>query len=324
MSAPANPWPDEIDEILAGDLTAALAYLTPAGSVVLTPVAPIGLRDRGVGTVGFTTSMGFGKKVARMRADPRVALVYHAREHASASEPGFVVVQGRATVSATSEAERAELGERAARYLGPMKRGRFWDRWLAAYYVDRVLVTIAVERILWWRDDAATGSPEVLGAPLGTPAPAMAPPSGGTASRVDAARVARRLRPVHRLVGWRGVDGFPVVVPMGEPRFVAGELALTTAAALRPAGPVRSGVLAHEYRPQLVGLREQHALGWLEPTSTGFRFAPHTTGGFVAPANKTLLLLANGFLARRGLRHAEAAAEAVSAPAPLEAHRSAP
>ena len=35
-------------------------------------------------------------------------------------------------------------------------------------------------------------------------------------------------------------------------------------------------------------------------------YAPHTESGFRAPANKTLLLRANGFMARRGLRRAKA------------------
>ena len=39
-------WTDGVDEVLGGDLTAALAYVTPARGVVLAAVAPIGLRDR--------------------------------------------------------------------------------------------------------------------------------------------------------------------------------------------------------------------------------------------------------------------------------------
>ena len=33
-------WPDAIDEVIGGDLTAALAYVTPAGGAVATAVAP--------------------------------------------------------------------------------------------------------------------------------------------------------------------------------------------------------------------------------------------------------------------------------------------
>jgi len=90
-------WSDADDKIIGGDLTAGLAYVTPAGGAVLTPVAPIGLRDREAGTVGFTTSLGFGRKLDRIKADPRVALAYHAREHGFARESRFVLVQGTAT-----------------------------------------------------------------------------------------------------------------------------------------------------------------------------------------------------------------------------------
>src|SRR5207248_8450212 len=96
----AAAWPDDVDRIIDGDLTAALAYVTPAGGAVVTAVAPIGLRDRDAGTVGFTTSLGFGRKLDRIKQNPRVALAYHAREHGFASEPHFVLVQGTATYDA--------------------------------------------------------------------------------------------------------------------------------------------------------------------------------------------------------------------------------
>jgi hypothetical protein len=31
-------WPDEVDEVIRGDLTAAAAYVTPAGGAVVTGV----------------------------------------------------------------------------------------------------------------------------------------------------------------------------------------------------------------------------------------------------------------------------------------------
>ena len=139
-------WPDEVDEVLAGDLTAALAYVTPAGGAVVTAVAPIGLRDREAGTVTFTTSLGLGKKLERIERDPRVALAYHAREHGFATSAQYVLVQGMATAKLparprlprdTSSARQAE------RFMGPPKEGRlFWDRWLQEYYADRVPVTV--------------------------------------------------------------------------------------------------------------------------------------------------------------------------------------
>jgi hypothetical protein len=48
----------------------------------------------------------------------------------------------------------------------------------------------------------------------------------------------------------------------------------------------------------------QHT-GWLEVAEHGAAtYAPHTETGYQAPANKTLLLLLNGLLAKRGVRQA--------------------
>src|SRR2546423_11770689 len=129
MTAP--DWSDALDEVIDGDLTAAVAYTTPAGGAVVNAVAPVGLRDREAGTVSFTTSLGFGRKLERIRRDPRVALAYHAREHGFSSSPLYVLVQGRATI--VTDPDRPFLEEvlrpRVVRHLGEPKTGVFWDRW---------------------------------------------------------------------------------------------------------------------------------------------------------------------------------------------------
>ena len=45
---PSTPvhWPDQVHEIVTGDLTAAAAYITPAGGAVVTGVAPCGIARR--------------------------------------------------------------------------------------------------------------------------------------------------------------------------------------------------------------------------------------------------------------------------------------
>src|SRR3954449_4306860 len=109
-------WPDEVDQVIAGDMTAALAYVTPAGGAVVTAVAPIGLRDRAQGTVGFTTSLGFGRKLERIKAEPRVALAYHAREHGigDGANRRYVLVQGTATFDPNPDEDALEaIGERS-------------------------------------------------------------------------------------------------------------------------------------------------------------------------------------------------------------------
>src|ERR671939_179721 len=116
-------WDDAVDAILDGDLTAGIGYRTPAGGVVVQAVAPIGLRDREAGTVGFTTSFGFSKKLERIAADPRVALAFHAREHGTAPGTAFVLVQGRARV-VRDEAALERMRALAAERLGAPPRGR--------------------------------------------------------------------------------------------------------------------------------------------------------------------------------------------------------
>jgi hypothetical protein len=64
----------------------------------------------------------------------------------------------------------------------------------------------------------------------------------------------------------------------------------------------RAGLLAHRYEPKLIGLQTRQHTGWLQEDV----YAAHTEDGFRAPANKTVLLLANGFMARRGLKEAHA------------------
>src|SRR5918912_1103063 len=254
----AASWPDEVDKVIDGDLTAALAYVTPAGGTVVTAVAPIGLRDRVAGTIGFTTSLGFGRKLERIKRNPRIALAFHAREHGHASQPLYVLVQARVTEVTSPDPEfiATAIAPRAARYLGPARRGRlFWDRWLREYYLDRVLVTGAVVRVAAWPDLACRGSPAVFGEPLPQSPMAQRPPTGGTAPRVDVARAAARLaRQAHTLLGFVQADGFPAVLPVTVAGAGPQGIALEAAGGLLPPGGRRAGLLGHSYRPQLIGL----------------------------------------------------------------------
>ncbi|MFF7603242.1 hypothetical protein [Streptomyces mirabilis] len=53
-SAPLS-WPDAAGPVIRGDLTVAIAYVTPAGGAVVTSVSPLGLGNREAGRIGFTT-----------------------------------------------------------------------------------------------------------------------------------------------------------------------------------------------------------------------------------------------------------------------------
>src|SRR3954471_18891701 len=206
-------WTDEVDDILAGDLVAALAYLTSAGGAVATPVCPLGLHDRDRCTVGFTTSTGYGRKLARIAADGRVAMAFHTRTHGRTNQPGFVLVRGEASVDTTGAA-LARVVAQASLHLGPLATGWFWNRWLRVYYQDRVVVWIRVRRITVRAADGTLK--QVIGAPLTDLAPPVQrPPRNGSGPRVDARRAGLQVaQQPNRLLAYREADGYPAVVPV--------------------------------------------------------------------------------------------------------------
>lgn len=214
-----------------------------------------------------------------------------------------MLVQGKATYDASPDAD--VLAERvrpaSERFMGAAKTGRFWDRWLDAYYTDRVIVTVQVERVLVFSKPDCEGEPEVFGAAREQlAAESQDPPRGGTGPRVDVGRASKRLRKLpHVLLAYAGADGFPVIVPVSVGESTANGLPV---AGQLPPGSRRAGVLGHRYEPKLIGLEARQHTGWL---ADGV-YAPHTESGFQAPANKTVLLLANGFMAKRGLKKARA------------------
>jgi hypothetical protein len=306
-------WSDEADEVISGDITAALGYVTPAGGAVVTAVAPVGTRQRDAGVLGFTTSLGFPRKLERIIRDPRVALAYHAREHGFSASPVFVLAQGRASVDIQPSRDRLEaLVPRVELFYGQTKRGPVWDRLLREYYTERVLVDVTVERVVTWPDLSASGDPQVSGLSRPDPPDPQQAPAKGAGPRVDTRRAAGRIATLpHRVLGYRGGDGFPVLVPVELAGHDEAGLRLVAPRGLLPPGGRRAGLLTHAYRPQLAGLSTRVFTGWLEVSPDGHAvYAPHTSKGFIAPPSKNLLLVSNGLLAKAGMRRARRRGEA--------------
>jgi len=82
---------------------------------------------------------------------------------------------------------------------------------------------------------------------------------------------------------------------------------LLAAAATSALGVILAVRAPHDYNAQLIGLEARQHTGWLVSDGSRGTYAPHTVSKFKAPANKTLLLLGNGFLARRNLAKARKA-----------------
>jgi hypothetical protein len=161
---------------------------------------------------------------------------------------------------------------------------------------------VDVERVAVWPDLRCAGEPEIFGTPLPTEsAPPQSPPKKGAGPRVEVDDAQRKLAALpHGLLAYVQADGYPTVLPVKIGAPCAAGITLNAADRVLPPGGRRAGLLAHDYRPRLIGLAARQHTGWLQDGV----YAPHTESGFRAPANKTLLLLGNGYLARRGLKRA--------------------
>jgi hypothetical protein len=293
-------WSDEVDEILGGDLAAGFAYLTPAKGVVITPMAPLGLRDREAGTVTLSTSLALWKKLDRVRRNSGVAVAYHAREHGLTNRPGFVLVQGRAAFSTTPDRAWLEsITPQWEQFLGPRTTG-LAGRLLDVYYWQRVAITITVERITAYPDDAANGERQVAGAaPAAPPAPQDAP-RGGTGPRMDVARVAAHARRLpHTLLGWCGSDDLPEVVPVSVEDARADGLRLHVPPGSVPQGGRRAGLTSHWFRPRMIGQEQRIYTGWLGVDDAGALYSPHTKSGYRLPPSKALFTVGTAALTAR-------------------------
>jgi hypothetical protein len=304
-------WSAEIDEVLDGDHVLALVYVTPAKGTVLLPVSNFAVRDREAGTVSaVNTSVGVWRKLERIRANPRVALAYHTREHAAHDRPEFVLVQGEASLSPPIPDYPATISENWSRFEDWEESSRLWRRWRRIYGL-RVEIRVAVERIVVWPELGCAGRPHLLGAPPpADPPPSQAPPKKGTGPRLDhrrAARIASGLP--HALLGYVGADGYPLAVPVAIDGATDEGIVLTSAAGLIPPGARRAGLTAHWFSQGVVGQHQRKFTGWLTADAGGNRalYAPHTESSYRFPASKTLFNLVSGGATRLGLRGARRA-----------------
>ena len=303
-------WSDEIDEILGNDLAAGFAYTTPAKGVVITPMAPLGIRDRERGTVTLSSSLGLPKKLIRIRDNPEVAVVYHAREHSALDRGQYVLVQGRASFDPKPDRRWLDsIVPQWEHFLGPKHTGVI-ERWLDVYYYQRVAIVIDVERVLSWPAAECAGEPEVFGTPRPLePPPSQTAPRKGTAARESTSRLRRQAGKLpHTLLGWVGADGLPEVIPVAvtgdDPEAV--DLASAAAAQVPPGGR-RAGLTAHAFKPRMVGQEQRVHTGWLTNEDGRIRYSPHTRTGYALPASKAIFVAGAALGTRSGIRRARAA-----------------
>ena len=296
----AVQWDDEVDEILGNDLAAAFAYTTPAKGVVITPMAPLGIRDRERGMVTLSSSLGLPKKLIRIRDNPDVAIAYHAREHSRLDRGQYVLVQGLASFDPKPDRGWLEsITPEWEEFLGPKQTGLL-ERWLDVYYWQRVAIRIEVKRVLSWPSAGCAGEPQVFGEPLPElPPEPQSEPRKGTAARESTTRLTRHTnRLPHTLLGWVGADGLPEVIPVSVVAADEQGVDLASAAA---------GLTSHAFRPRMIGQEQRVHTGWLTRDGDRIRYAPHTKAGYALPPSKALVVVGSTFATRSGIRKARAA-----------------
>ena len=285
-------WPNHIIDIMSNDVCVALAYRTPAGGVVMTPVTTVGMHDPAAGTVTVTSSLGNWKKLVRMRDDDRVAIVYHARDHSGIEHPQLLVAQGRASFPDKADGNwlTPEAAARQHHFLPAHPKGRFLGWVTREYYDHRVPITIAVERII------------VDGADQPAAGPVSTPPAKGTSARVKPKKYLKRWKNAkHFLLGYVDVDGFPTAHRI-TPRIDSGDIRFRDVRL--PEGGRRAGLLAHWFEPKLVGQGSVLMTGWLEVHDGEGKFSPHTAGGYAMPPKELAYHLAGGLASKFGYRSA--------------------
>lgn len=295
---------------MRGDFTVAVATVTPARGVVITPMTNIGLGDRERGTVTVTTTLGLWRKLERIERNPRVAIAFHTRQASASERPEYVLLQGKAAFSWTPDRAWLEsIGESWERLLEPRAMGPLWDRWLHVFHWERVGVETTPERVVVWSDLRCAGAPEAHGAPLPSGPEPQRPPARGTGPRVNAKRAAARAKRFdHVLLGWVGADGLPVVVSASVGPADERGIRLELPAGLVPPGGRRAGLCAHSFSEHLVVETQRIYTGWLTAEADGgVLYAPHTEQGFRLPKPDFARRLGIGLVTRRGYRRARRA-----------------
>jgi hypothetical protein len=280
---------------------------------VMLPLTNFALHDRAAGTTALTSALAAWRKLEKIERNPRVAMAFHTRSHATTGHdrPEYVLVQGTASFSKTADRAWLEsIEDKWVEKAGPRQRGPVMGRWTRIYHWERVPIEIDIERITVWPDLRCSGEPEVFGADLPDAPPPQKPPKNGTAPRVAHDKIARKAASLDdTLLGWVGGDGFPVIAPVSvDPEVNDAGIVLGAPSGVVPSGGRRAGLTAHSFTEYVMGQDQRVHTGWLEAGDDGtLVYAPHTKAGYRMPASRLLYPLIVGAFTRVRQREARKA-----------------
>jgi hypothetical protein len=298
-------WTEQLDQIIGGDHVVMLGSVTPAGGVVLVPMSNLGTRNREAATVTVNSSIGAWKKLDRISRNPKVALVFHTRVHATSGRPEYLLAHGTAKLSEPIPDYPSTVIDYWERFEPWRDLNPLWKRWLRVFAI-RIEIEVAVDRLIAWPDLGGRGEPAVHGASL--PAelpPSQRPPGRGTGPRVSPRRAARSAsRLPHLLLGWVGADGLPMTVPVRIAGWIPEGILLDAAPGVVPPGGRRAGLTAHWFAERVIGQHQRVHTGWLDTDRGRVLYSPHTTAAYRFPSSLPLFQLVAGAGTRWRLRQA--------------------
>jgi hypothetical protein len=308
--------PQEVREAFERFVTCEYTTIDSRQQPIAWPVTPY-YRD-GAETIDVTTGVGYPKKAADARANPRVSLFFSDPTGSGIGDGRRVLVQG------TAEVDDRDLDANRERYfresaaklpetkdMHPPKFMRSMFNW----YYARLYIKVRPERVFLWRGGDHSEPPEVIDShmeevrsghseePL---EPHADPAGGGLAWDERINELGSRYETA--VLAWVAPDGFPlsIRVPI-RPEPKTKRIELGEGPAGLPLTEGRACLTAHRHGDQFTWQENFQVRGDLVRDGERWSLVPHKlVGGFELPKGRVATIRANYSKARRFHKTAKA------------------
>jgi len=282
----ATTLPAELQAVFDRFITTEYVTIDGQGQPIAWPVTPYPHDDGGT-CIDVTTGLGYPKKARDAQRNPKVALLFSEPHGSGIEDAPMVLVQGHARV------DEEDLQANHRRYLreGAVKLPKANEKMppeplhrFLRWYLDRIYVHVAPERVLVWPGGDIAAEPQVV---LGDPLPAATPGLGGQSPQSAWEPRIEQLGTTYpsAVLALVGADGFPVAVRVPVRADAdAGLVRIGVTPAGVPITPGRACVTAHAHGPEFEWQRNFQVRGELVDTGDGWALRPRKlVGGFELP-----------------------------------------
>ncbi len=158
--------PADVQAVLREFRTCELTTLSKDGGPITWPVMAVYQPEQG--RFLLSTAIGLSQKVAHLRRDPRLSLLFSDPTGSGLADPPAVLVQGDGHVGDDIGTWNEDLRvyHRQAWLRQPMSRTYSFSpigRYLMGWYFRRLVITLRPARVFWWPVGDFSRTPEVVG-----------------------------------------------------------------------------------------------------------------------------------------------------------------